>query len=124
VAEGFYREYLASEHWYRKRAAALRAAGYMCSRCGTVGAKRGSGLQVHHLTYARLGDELLEDLRVLCQSCHNAIHDKPRSKRLRKRIKAANAEMDWLRRMRAKTTDLIEENKRLHLLQSRRRRSS
>lgn len=27
-------------------------------------------LQVHHLTYARLGKEKLSDLRVTCESCH------------------------------------------------------
>jgi hypothetical protein len=30
--------------------------------------------EVHHLTYARLGDEPLSDLLGLCKSCHRAIH--------------------------------------------------
>jgi hypothetical protein len=32
------------------------------------------GLQVHHRTYERLGEEVPEDLTVLCLSCHNQWH--------------------------------------------------
>jgi hypothetical protein len=31
-------------------------------------------LDVHHLTYANLGKESINDLRVLCRSCHDKVH--------------------------------------------------
>lgn len=31
---------------------------------------------VHHKTYDRIGDELLDDLVLLCKSCHKAQHGK------------------------------------------------
>lgn len=38
-----------------------------------------SRLQVHHLTYIRLGNEDLSDLQVLCLGCHRRRHpNKPR----------------------------------------------
>lgn len=48
---------------------ALERAGYRCEECGS-----GSDLEVHHLTYERLGCELPEDLRVLCRRCHETAH--------------------------------------------------
>lgn len=31
-------------------------------------------IQLHHLTYERIGDELLTDLRPLCARCHALVH--------------------------------------------------
>ena len=56
----------------------LEAAGYECQRCGAVDVE----LQVHHLTYARLGREDWEDLKVVCSPCH-AIEDREREERAR-----------------------------------------
>lgn len=33
-------------------------------------------LHVHHLTYARVGNEEPGDLRVLCFQCHQKAHDR------------------------------------------------
>ncbi len=41
---------------------------YTCARCGRI--KSAANLQVHHLTYERLGNELPSDLQVLCHACH------------------------------------------------------
>lgn len=60
-----YRRYLASEEWEKTRQRALAYHGRRCAACGTT--KR---LQVHHLTYARLGHEWMSDFRILCKSCH------------------------------------------------------
>ncbi len=60
-----YLQYLASEDWQRKRKAVLRRAGYRCERC-----RKAKPLDIHHLTYARFGNEDLEDLRALCRDCH------------------------------------------------------
>lgn len=36
--------------------------------CGTS-----KGIQVHHLTYERLGNELMDDLRILCYTHHKEV---------------------------------------------------
>lgn len=69
AARAFYLAYLNSPEWRARRNEALKAAKYRCSQCG---AKR--DLQVHHRTYERLGREPLEDLAVLCFTCHNGEH--------------------------------------------------
>lgn len=66
----WYREdYLRSAHWRARRERSLRLAGYRCERCGAP-----SPLDVHHLSYARIGRERDRDLRVLCRSCHDDEH--------------------------------------------------
>jgi 5-methylcytosine-specific restriction endonuclease McrA len=65
-----YRAYIVSKEWYRRRAGRLVAANFSCERCGC-----GEALQVHHVTYKRLGNELNEDLRVLCRFCHLSEHE-------------------------------------------------
>jgi hypothetical protein len=63
--------FLASPEWKRIRRDALAQAGYRCDRCATS-----DRLEVHHLTYERFGgQEQLEDLRVLCRTCHQQVHD-------------------------------------------------
>ena len=66
-----YSEYLWSTEWLIRRADALAAADYSCQRCGKM-----HGLDVHHVTYERLGNELPDDLEVLCRGCHAAEHGK------------------------------------------------
>lgn len=64
-----YSEYLQTEYWQQTRARILERDQHTCRDCGT--AKR---LEVHHLTYERLGCELDEDLLTLCRDCHQARH--------------------------------------------------
>jgi 5-methylcytosine-specific restriction endonuclease McrA len=61
-----YQSYLRSPEWKAIRAAAIARAAYRCERCGTGGLR----LQVHHLTYERLGREEPRDLKVVCKPCH------------------------------------------------------
>lgn len=42
---------------------------YKCAKCGAR-----NKLQVHHLSYQHLGDELDCELMVLCHSCHQKVH--------------------------------------------------
>jgi hypothetical protein len=65
-----YHEYLRTPHWRNTRIRALQRAGYQCKRCET----RGQRLEVHHLTYDRLGRERESDLTVLCEPCHAREH--------------------------------------------------
>lgn len=66
-----YRLYLRTPEWRRTRAAALVRAGNACS----LDVLHTDGLEVHHRTYERLGDELVTDLVVLCHSCHQLHHE-------------------------------------------------
>lgn len=63
-----YTTYLASRKWADIRHAKLMQAGYVCERCGL--SNYSVDLEVHHLTYARLGRERMTDLQVLCPDCH------------------------------------------------------
>jgi len=64
-----------------RRNRALRLASY---RCATCGARR--GLEVHHVTYERLGAERDDDLRVLCAACHHGWHREQLATRLHLKI--------------------------------------
>ena len=65
-----YSEYLKTEGWKTRRAAAIKRAGNHCQVC-----KSPDRLEVHHNTYERLGHERAADLVVLCRSCHQTFHD-------------------------------------------------
>ncbi len=67
-----YRAVMASGGWRRRRRRAIGRAGRRCQRCGARGP-----LDVHHLTYARLGRERPGDLLAVCESCHRALHGCP-----------------------------------------------
>jgi 5-methylcytosine-specific restriction endonuclease McrA len=79
-----YVAHLASPEWQLIRKDKLERAGYRCERCG-VSMNAGYTLDIHHLTYERLGDELPEDLLVVCRPCHK-IEDAKRAERTQDRI--------------------------------------
>lgn len=66
-----YLRYLASPEWQAKRQTLFVKGGkarcYCCNR-----ARR--NLEVHHLTYANLGNEQPGDLVLVCPNCHDIIH--------------------------------------------------
>lgn len=74
-----YSEYLLTMAWAVKREEKIAEAGLSCQRCGLkYGDLKAEGrlpLNVHHLTYVRLGDELLSDLAVVCRLCHRQLHN-------------------------------------------------
>ena len=65
-----YHEYLCTPHWQALRDMVLARCKGHCEGCGSVP----PSLHVHHLTYERLGEELLGDLTALCPSCHAEVH--------------------------------------------------
>lgn len=65
----WYDAYLLSPEWRERRAKVLARDDYRCGGCGAARAT-----QVHHLTYARVGREMLFDLVAVCDRCHDAIH--------------------------------------------------
>jgi len=64
-----YPDYLQTPEWAARRRTALRRAGDACQTCGGHGP-----LHLHHRTYERRGEELVDDLVVLCEDCHLAVH--------------------------------------------------
>lgn len=64
-------EYLKTPEWKVMRSRKLIMAGNRCQVCGSTA----KPLDCHHNSYERLGDELLEDLVILCRSCHQRYHD-------------------------------------------------
>lgn len=68
--ERYYPEYLQSPHWDKLRYQVMERANWTCERCGAAAS------EVHHLTYACVGNENLDDLQALCGGCHRGIHRK------------------------------------------------
>lgn len=64
-----YQRYIQSAEWRLFRMNLFAKRGARCETCGNV-----RNLQVHHLTYARLGKELDGDVRILCEPCHRKTH--------------------------------------------------
>jgi 5-methylcytosine-specific restriction endonuclease McrA len=64
-----YQDYLASNEWQEKRLEVLERDDFTCQHCGI------EATEVHHLTYARIFHEALDDLVSLCRDCHAEIHD-------------------------------------------------
>lgn len=65
-----YKTYLQSAEWQKKRNERLKIDDYKCQKCG-----RPFDLQVHHLTYDRIGHEDMCDLITLCKHCHARIEE-------------------------------------------------
>lgn len=65
----WYDEYLQSDEWKAISASVIERDG-KCLTCG-----RKASLVVHHVTYARVGHEELDDLITLCFKCHNRHHN-------------------------------------------------
>lgn len=70
MATAEYNAYISSPYWHRKRNKCLSRDEDRCRCCGTD-----TKLQVHHKTYDRFGDEELDDLVTVCDSCHMKIHN-------------------------------------------------
>lgn len=64
-----YKNHIASPKWKAIRANVIAIRGSKCEECGST-----SRLHVHHLHYRTFGDELPEDLKVLCKNCHDKKH--------------------------------------------------
>lgn len=67
-----YQEYLQSEDWWERRTLVMERAGGLCEGCRKV-----EPIDVHHLTYDHVTEELLYELVALCASCHEKAHGGP-----------------------------------------------
>ena len=69
-----YKSYLKSQHWDLIRSRVIQNHPY-CEMCK----KSKKPLQVHHLSYKRIGYEKDSDLIPLCAECHAAVHKMEKS---------------------------------------------
>lgn len=65
-----YETYMQSDAWKALRETMIDITEGCCERCDAT--EDTVTLEVHHLTYERLGHEDLDDLEVLCPTCHVA----------------------------------------------------
>ena len=72
-----YREYLGTWHWREFKIRYFEAHPKKCSHCQI----ENSLIQLHHVTYARVGNEDFGDVIPLCKRCHRAHHGAADSKR-------------------------------------------
>jgi 5-methylcytosine-specific restriction endonuclease McrA len=76
-----YTKYLKTIHWHNLRTEKL-LLNPICEKCQSA-----INLNLHHLTYTRLGKEKLSDLITLCQSCHTKLHREERkTKKLKRKV--------------------------------------
>jgi len=69
TAKQMYIDYLSSPRWIEFRSRIIAKRGPYCEDCGVLGR-----VQLHHLTYTRLGREHDSDVKLLCGECHMATH--------------------------------------------------
>lgn len=68
-----YRKYLTSPEWKAKRQEFMESPR-TSNDCWCCGRKYELGFNLHHVTYDRLGNERMSDLRMVCKPCHKYIH--------------------------------------------------
>jgi len=69
-----YHKYLESPEWDARRKWWLRRADWRCQFCN----ESSQALHCHHRTYDRIYQEDPDDVIVLCQTCHDWHHKKPK----------------------------------------------
>jgi len=67
----WYKKYLSSDDWLKKRDKVLLRAQGICEGC-----RENEATVVHHTTYEHVGEEFLFELVALCYKCHARIHEK------------------------------------------------
>lgn len=66
------KDYLNTKHWRKLRNVIYNKFQGKCQRCGK--AEPSDHMNVHHMTYKRIGKESHSDLMLLCEHCHAIIH--------------------------------------------------
>lgn len=67
--DGIYKAYIKSPAWFAFRKAIVELRGYKCQLCQSI-----KDIDLHHMTYKRLGKEDLRDVLLVCRTCHTFIH--------------------------------------------------
>lgn len=74
-----YVSYINSLEWKAVRLKAFAHYGKKCTKCGSTNL-----LHVHHNTYKNFKHEEIEDLNILCEACHMALHNKIKNRNVLK----------------------------------------
>lgn len=70
-----YKRYIRSPEWEQIKQKRMELDNFSCVMCKRS-REHCRTLQVHHITYARLGHEdILNDLCTVCGSCHKKLHN-------------------------------------------------
>ncbi len=64
-----YQKYLQSTHWRKVKRDYAKQFKRVCYLCASE-----DNLELHHVTYERIGNERLTDVVYLCEICHGFIH--------------------------------------------------
>ena len=64
-----YQEYIISPEWRERVSTFKDAQGWTCEQCGST-----RDITGHHKHYLNLGNELPEDIEILCWPCHKSKH--------------------------------------------------
>jgi hypothetical protein len=64
-----YGDYLLSPHWLAFKDRFFAARKRRCFAC-----RKRQGIELHHITYNRIGAERLDDVVPLCGRCHDRVH--------------------------------------------------
>ena len=70
-----YKKYINSPDWAAKKERFKKSGLFRKGRCWVCTSTK-IETHIHHQTYKRLGNERLNDLRILCAVCHAAIHNR------------------------------------------------
>ena len=83
-----YAAYIRSAAWTRKKKEfrLSKRCKHRCSKCG----EKDAPLDIHHLTYERLGNELVTDLIELCRACHWITHKEQELAAEPKKVRSPN----------------------------------
>lgn len=89
-----YYQYIQSEEWRLKKEKFKASRLWRDGRC-YVCCNKGIEVHIHHITYENLGNEKLNDLRILCAVCHAAVHETKslRNKRMKQKWAAHASRM-------------------------------
>ena len=82
-----YQAHMKSSRWKNTRHALFRLRGKKCEACGS----NHPSLEVHHITYERLGHERFADLKIVCKAYHE---EEDRKREAASRRKKEDARMD------------------------------
>lgn len=80
-----YEEYMITKHWEKLRSKYFKRHSRICAKCGSR-----ELVQLHHITYRRLGEEKPTDLIPLCKNCHHELHNKAHEEGVNPGRKATN----------------------------------
>ena len=83
--------YTKSNNWKAKRKYILDKRGNQCQNpmCSQP-IRTKSKLHCHHLTYIRFGCEEENDLQILCETCHNVVHENQTIKEIQMDFELSN----------------------------------